>query len=144
MTDHVRVSGEISLGFEWSTQLDDEYSREVVEDDLVLWRPGLTIWIAVWGGGDFDSADQRLESLREDIDPAAHDFDEWDDHDGDVLYLSFRLEEPDSDESSNPGAPALYGFVVSEETHVQFAAYGDDETAVASARAVLGAIRLEG
>jgi hypothetical protein len=43
------VSGDYALTEEWAIHLPEKFARRVEEGNLVLWRPGLTIWLAAWG-----------------------------------------------------------------------------------------------
>ena len=44
--------------------------RRVDDGNLVLWRPGLTIWVSAFAG-DLRPAADKLAACKQDIDPAA-------------------------------------------------------------------------
>ena len=43
------VEGNYRLTREWTIDLPGKFNRRIEDDDLVIWRPGLTFWIAIWG-----------------------------------------------------------------------------------------------
>ncbi len=115
------VSGRYQMTKEWSIELPGEFNRRFEEGDLVIWRPGLTIWIAVWGNENGQSARARLNEVKATMSPEAFDMDESED--SGVLRFSYRLNE----ESEDKRVPALYGFAFGETGQVEMGIYFDHE-----------------
>ena len=54
------VDGHYQMTSEWSLNLDQPHNRRIEEQQLVIWRPGVTLWISVWGNDNHESIDERL------------------------------------------------------------------------------------
>ncbi len=129
------VSGEYQLTVEWRTQLPEAFNRRVEDGDLVLWRPGLTLFLVVWNNDESETQSERLEWLRGDLAQEATDV-RVESAQG-ITRLTYRLAEPSDDDRR----PALYAFVIGEGGHVQLAAYFDDEADLAVSLAVVEGLR---
>lgn len=105
---------------EWSVMLPGKFNRRIEDGDLVIWRPGFTIWTAVWNNVDGKFREDCLAWIKRDISEGAFDLVEARD---DVLRLRYRLAE----ESDDDRVPAYYCFAISDRSHVQMAMYFDDE-----------------
>jgi hypothetical protein len=117
------VSGEHRMTEDWSIALPTgDFQRRIEEGSLVLWRPGLTAWIDVYG------ATRSLASVREVMSADAFDVRE------DARTLTYRLRESND-------AFSLYGFVVGRSGYVQLAVYFDREADLETARATAAAPR---
>ena len=115
------VEAEYQMTRDWAITVPAPMNRRFEEKQLVLWRPGLTAWIAVWGDGKFDSAQDRLKWIKETASKDAYDRQESSRQQ--VTYYSYRLAEPAEDRR----VPALYCFAVGSTSHVQLAVYFDRE-----------------
>jgi hypothetical protein len=123
---------------EWSITLGQPMNRRFEDDSLVLWRPGLTAWITVWGNPKLESPTIRLGKLKQMSAPARYDDKEW--TNGDLIYYTYRLQEGPDD-----GKPAaLYGDVIGIAGHIQIAVYFDDEASLAAAAGLIGRITSSG
>jgi hypothetical protein len=60
------VQGDHALTATWKIHLPEQFARRVAEGSLVLWRPGTTIWLTVWGNDNNETQAQRLASIKED------------------------------------------------------------------------------
>lgn len=129
------VEGVYRLTEKWSITLPGPFNRRIEDGDLVLWRPGLTMWIAVWGNDERETTSARLEWLRGDASEEAYDFLE--EEDGGLLRFSYRLAE----ESEDDRADALYCFAIADESHVQMAVYFDREQDLETAQALWRSLR---
>jgi len=119
--DFPLIDGHYKMTEEWSIFLPQPVHRRVEDGSLVLWRPGLTLWINMWGNDTKETADEQLARIRSDRSPDC--FNEiYEEEDG-LLRLSYRLQEDTSDER----VAAFYGFVVGVSGHVQMAVYFDEE-----------------
>ena len=124
------VEGKYQMTEDWSISLPGKFNRRFEDGSLVIWRPGITAWIVIWGNDDKESAQERLKAIRTDIDPAAFDFEEK--ADGSILRFAYRLNE------KRDGAVvyALYSFAFSETGHVQMAVYFDSESDLETAKSM--------
>jgi hypothetical protein len=132
------VDGRHRLTDAWTLQLPAPCNRRVDDGDLVLWRPGLTAWIAVWHNDNGTSIDERVGWVREDQSPGAYDAADHS-HDG-IRFYSYRLDEADADADGAP-TPALYGYAYVDSGHVQMAIYFDDEADAVVAQAMFSSLR---
>lgn len=115
------VSGTYRLTPDWTIDLPFEMNRRIEDSDLVLWRPGFTVWLAVWGNDHEERESERILRIYSDLSPQATDIHYQPDQS--PARLSYRLHE-----TQDGGAVfALYGFVVSETGHLQIAFYCDSE-----------------
>ncbi|MCY0964086.1 hypothetical protein [Parathalassolituus penaei] len=128
------IEGRYQMTKEWSVTLPEKFNRRIEDGDLVIWRPGVTLWIAAWGNDKNENADVRLKATRDDISPKAFDIQtSKTDH---ILRLTYRLRE-----GNEQGAvPAYYCFAFGDTGHVQMAIYLDHERDVKSAQTICGSL----
>jgi hypothetical protein len=98
-----------------------KFNRRIEDGDLVLWRPGITLFVAIWNNDQAESIADRFAWLREDMNPES--FDTIEEDLGDRRRFAYRLREDSDDEH----VPALYAFTVAADSHVQLAVYFDAE-----------------
>lgn len=128
------IEGRYQMTKEWSVTLPEKFNRRIEDGDLVIWRPGVTLWIAVWGNDKNESANVRLKTIRDGISPKA--FDIQTSQKSHILHLSYRLKE-----GKDQGAvPAYYCFAVGDTGHVQMAIYLDSEQDAKSAQTICGSL----
>ena len=128
------VEGEYQLTDEWSVSLPGKFNRRIEDDDLVIWRPGVTIWVAVWRNADGKTPVETLDWIRRDISPDAYDIEVS--RSANVIRLSYRLEETEE----QGAVAALYGFAIGLDSHVQMAIYLDQEADVGQAQDILRSV----
>ena len=89
--DYPVVSGSYRLTPNWTIDLPFEMNRRTEDSDLVLSRPGFTVWLAIWGNDHDESESERMGRIYSDISPQATDID----YQPDQLpaRLSYRLYE---------------------------------------------------
>ena len=116
------IEGLYQITRDWSVTLPSAFNRRVEEGDLVIWRPGMTIWTAVWGNDDNKSEEERISWIKTDISSDAFDISE--EKEGDVIRLKYRLVEDTGDDR----IPAYYCFAVGKTGYVQMAIYFDSES----------------
>jgi len=114
------VVGRYEMTREWTVTLPGRFSRRIEDGSLVLWRPGLTVWVVVWGNDHAETRQSRLEWLRGRKSPKAFDEEVLDEIG--VTRYAYRLTE-DRDAGV---VHALYAYAVGENGHVQAAIYFDD------------------
>lgn len=128
------VEGRYQMTKEWSVTLPGKFNRRIEDGDLVIWRPGTTMWVAIWGNDKKETKESRLKRIRADISPQA--FDVETSNTSNVLRLSYRLKE-----GNEQGAvPAYYCFAAGDSGHVQLAIYLDHEKDIKSAHAICGSL----
>jgi hypothetical protein len=122
------VEGDHALTATWSIHLPERFARRIEEKSLVLWRPRLTIWITAWNNDHGDPQAKRLAGIKESASP--NRFDEHEDRPKNLTRYSYRLR----DQSDDGPVESLYGFVISDDGHLQMAIYFDDPADDAVAR----------
>jgi hypothetical protein len=128
------IEGKYQLTDDWSLALPEKFNRRLEGEDLVLWRPGFTIWIAVWDT-DNTSPAERLKRIREDISSNAFEFEN--EKDQQTLRFSYRLIE----EREDNVVQALYCFAIGKNGHMQMAIYFDDESDLRLAKMIWRSVR---
>ena len=138
------VEGDHALTATWTIHLPEQFARRVEEGSLVLWRPGVTIWLAVWGNDKNETQAQRLAWLKEEASPAR--FDVRESVGGGrtrvtrVTRFSYRLR----DESDDGPVESLSAFVLSDNGHLQLSVYFDDVADAARAQKIVDSVTLRG
>jgi hypothetical protein len=128
------VEGDHALSAQWSIRLPERFARRFEEGSVVLWRPGLTIWLTAWNNEHGDSQSKRLSGLKEAISPER--FAEQEDTPENLTRYSYRLR----DENEDGPVESLYGFVISDDGHLQLAIYFDDLADEAEARQLVAGV----
>lgn len=109
------VDGHHALTKTWSLTLPQPFARRIEDGSLVLWRPGITLWIAASTNDQRESQAVRLANLAEAISPGARDR-----HDhvaGGVTRMRYRITED---------AETLMALAIADAGHLQVAVYFDD------------------
>jgi hypothetical protein len=116
------VDGEYRLTDTWSIHLPELFARRIENGSLVLWRPGLTVWLVAWGNDTSETQASRLAGIKQSASP---DRDaEQESKGGGITRYSYRLR----DESDERPVESVYGFVIDDGGHLQLAVYFDDPT----------------
>lgn len=123
--------GRVALTPEWTIDLPLACKQRFEESQIVLWRPGLTIWISVWGNDTNMSREERQQKFAEDA--SACKYDESVVKNDALCYYSYRIDE----ESADQRAPAFQGFAFADHGHLQLSIYFDDESDAALATNIL-------
>lgn len=129
------VSGEYQLSTNWTITLTQEMNRRVEDQNLVLWRPGITVWMSLWGNDHEETIRERLEWFQSVTSPYAFDVSVRAD-DTPARY-SYRLNE-DGEEGT---VFAFYGFALKEDGHLQIAIYVDREGDLTDAKSLFDSLR---
>jgi hypothetical protein len=128
------VQGDYALTATWAIHLPEQFARRIEEGSLVLWRPGLTVWLMAWGNDHGESQARRLTRIKEAASPAR--FAERENSANDITRFSFRLH----DENDDGPVESLYAFVINNEGHLQIAVYFDDPADEAKARLLVDSV----
>jgi hypothetical protein len=129
------IEGEYQMTKNWSVTLPDRFNRRFEDNDLVLWKPGFTVWVTVWGNTHDESREARLAKLNHEISKEA--FDTQVVHENGILRLAYRLKEAAKDTR----VAAFCGFAVGSSGHVQVGIYFDDEGEVELAKTIWRSLR---
>jgi hypothetical protein len=129
------VEGDHPLTTSWSMHLPERFARRVEDGQLVLWRPGLTIWLTAWNNDHGESQGKRLAGLKKSISPDR--FAEQESQAKNLTRYTYRLR----DENEDGPVESLYGFVISDDGHLQMAIYFDDPKDEAEARQLVESVR---
>jgi hypothetical protein len=128
------VDGDHPLTRNWSIHLPERFARRVEDGQLVLWRPGLTIRLTAWNNDQGESQGTRLAGLKTSASPAR--FAEHESQARNLTRYSYRLR----DENEDGSVESLYGFVMSDDGHLQMAIYFDDPKDAAEARRLVESV----
>jgi hypothetical protein len=104
----------------WSIHLPEPFARRVEDGQLVLWRPGLTIWLAAWGNDHNETQAARLAWIKAEASPAG--FDARESAGCGVTRFSYRLR----DENEDGPVESLSAYVIGDDGHLQLSVYFDD------------------
>ena len=113
------VEGDYALTPTWSIHLPEPFARRVEEGSLVLWRPGMTIWLNIWGNDHQESQDERLARIIQSASPGRSS-EQQSIADGITRYR-YRM----SDKNEGGTVEALYAFILNEDGYLQMAVYFD-------------------
>ncbi|MEO8702441.1 MAG: hypothetical protein ABI867_20525 [Kofleriaceae bacterium] len=113
------VDGRHQLTDQWSLELPSQFARRIEEGSLVLWRPGLTIWLDAYGNDHRTSRTQRAKEMRSEISQRAVNIRET--ADNKITRLVYRLTES----NAKGTLEAVYSFSFSDDGHLQMAVYFD-------------------
>lgn len=122
------VEGEYQMTKDWFITLPGKFNRRLNKDQLVIWRPGITIIVFVWNNDLDESQDQRLAYIKRQMSKQAFGAERV--MDGKMLRYAYRLTE-NRDEGV---VHALYAYGIGENGHVQAVFYVEDETDLEMAR----------
>ena len=132
------VSGSYKLTNNWSVDLPIELSRRIEDGDLVLWRPGLTFWIAIWGNDSEESQEDRVLEILKMANTARTE--QQVERDGTLTRLTYELTETDPErEHSIYGS--ISGHVLADTEHVQISSYFDTPEARSLGYRVIHSVR---
>jgi hypothetical protein len=124
------VEAHYQMTKDWSVNLPTKFNRRFEDRNLVIWKPGFTIWTTVWDNDKLESPDERLAWIRDDSSPGA--FDEVTETSNGLLRHSYRLKE----ESDDDRLPAFYCHAIGKDGHVQMAIYFDSPDDLDAAQAI--------
>jgi hypothetical protein len=128
------VEGDHPLTSTWSIHLPEPFARRLEDRSLVLWRPGLTIWLTAWNNDHGQSRTERLARIKEVS--SAKRFEE---HEGETDRLTryrYRL----LDENDDGPVESLYAFIISDSGHLQLSVYFDDPADASKARQLVDSV----
>jgi hypothetical protein len=122
------VEGDHVLTETWVIRLPEPFARRLEEGSLVLWRPGLTVWLTAWNNDNGESQAERLARIKKAA--SKKRFAEHELKADNVSRYSYRLR----DENEDGEVESLYAFVINDDGHLQMSIYFDDPADEARAR----------
>jgi hypothetical protein len=123
--------GRVGLSGEVSVHLPRAFKQRFEDRQMVLWRPGFTIWLSLWDNPRGESVEQRKAGFAAAASPDK--FDEIEAAEEERLYYSYRLAEHAADNR----AAAFYGFAFYDTGSLHLSMYFDREVDVELAQAIL-------
>jgi hypothetical protein len=120
--EFLSIHGQYKLDKEWTLTLPTEFKTRIEDGDLVIWKPGLTFWITIWGNAQSRSVAYRLKNIKEESAPKKAN-EIMNESNGQVLY-SYELIERDEERLIKEYL-AIYAYKISDSGHVQITAYVD-------------------
>ena len=112
--------GVVQFADNWSLNFEQKHFRRTEDGSIVFWRPGFTMWIAVWPLQAAETTESCYGDVKEGISPKAFDLTE--EVEGSVLKCAYRLDE----ESDDRRLPGFYCYAVGPTDYVQMAIYFDE------------------
>ena len=128
------VQGDHALTGTWTIHLPEQFARRVEDGSLVLWRPGLTIWLVAWGNDNNETQAERLAWIKGEASAAR--FDAREAVAGGVTRFSYRLH----DENEDGPVESLSAFVIGDDGHLQLSVYFDDAADAAKAQQLVDSV----
>lgn len=128
------VEGDYAVTGNWQIHLSKPFARRFDKGSLVLWRPGLTLWIAAWNNDDHQSQAVRLAQLRGWASPAR--FDTRESTSDGIARFSYRLRE----ESAGRIVNSIYAWMIWGDEYMQLAVYYDDVSDAAVAQSLVDGV----
>lgn len=128
------VDGDHGITETWSIHLPERFARRIENGSLVLWRPGLTIWLEAWQNDHDETQADRLDWMKDVASPSRFDIRES--TSGGVTRWSYRL----LDRNENGPVESLYGTVISDDGHLQIAVYFDEAADAAEAQQIVDSV----
>jgi hypothetical protein len=128
------VQGDHALRAIWSIHLPEPFARRTEEGSLVLWRPGLTIWLTAWNNDHGESQAKRLAAIKKST--SKDRFAEQEGKANNVTRYSYRLR----DRNEDGPVESVYAFVMNDDGHLQMAIYFDDPADEAKARQLVDSV----
>lgn len=130
------VQGDHALTDMWNVHLPAPFARRIEDDSLVLWRPGLTIWLAPWLNNHNQTQSKRLATIKGMVSPEGYDARES--VHGGVTHFSYRLR----DDNENGPIESLNAWAISDNEQLQMSIYFDDPTDATVAQQIVDSISI--
>jgi hypothetical protein len=125
------VEGHYRLSREWSLHLPCKVNRRTGDGNVVLWRPGLTLWATIRDNLQGESRLQR--AARQKLQPGARPDSVEETWKEQLLFLSYRL---DDDACLAVGGPVYCCHAFGDDSHVDFVAHYEHEAELKLAQAI--------
>ena len=128
------VDDRFQVTAEWSIALDQPYNRAEQGSELVLFRPGFTIWVSAWPNENGDSIDQRARWIAAETSRGAYDVVTG--SRGPLFRHAFRLDEV----KAEGVLQGYFGYTVAAGGHLQMAIFFDNQEDLATAKSIVESV----
>ena len=71
--DYPIMEGKYRMTADWSVTLNQPHNRRIEDGSLVIWRPGFTVWVNVWGNDNNQTIEERVKRIQSDVSPSAYE-----------------------------------------------------------------------
>ncbi len=133
--DFPLVEGKYQMTQEWFITLDQKHKQRVDEGSLVLWRPGFTIWINVWGNDNDESIAERLKWISAESSSEAFEVNSTKKEN--TYEYSYRLNEIENGRTTY----SYNGYILSNDSYVQITVYFDSENESSRAKSIIESVK---
>jgi hypothetical protein len=130
------VEGDHPLTATWAIHLPERFARRIEDGSLVLWRPGLTIWMTALNNDRSQSQAERLEWIKSEASP-----ERWAERESSangVTRFSYRLR----DQNDDGPVESLAAFIIGDDGHLQISIYFDDPADEVTAQKLADSVSL--
>jgi hypothetical protein len=128
------VNGTYQMTEEWAITLNEPHNRRIEDGSLVIWRPGFTVWVNVWGNDNNKTITERAAWLKEGISQESFELEES--KSNSLVRIGYRINE-----KSLEGTVYSYnGFAINSNGYVQISIYFDAEGDAAVAKNVFNSL----
>ena len=131
------VSGKYQMTNEWSIVLPSEFNRRFEDGSLVIWRPGITLWIDARNNDDNQSIEERAAWANDTKSTKAYDIEEI--KEKSIYRVGYRLAE----ESEDQRAASFNGYAIGNDGHIFISIYFDNESDAENAKQIWKSISNE-
>ncbi|MGH1421861.1 MAG: hypothetical protein ACRBEQ_08585 [Hyphomonas sp.] len=131
------IEGNVRLTDRWALTLPRQFNRRMEEGNLVIWHPGLTVWLSAWGTEDGLSIAERVADAKANAAKSATDWTE--ETEGDVTRLSYSLTETREEGQT---VYSLNAFAYTADGQVLAAFYTDDPAQILTAKEIAKSVRV--
>ena len=115
--------GTVQIINNWSFNVSTRMLRRYDKGSLVIWRPGLTIWLETYSSNDI-SIKSRVEKILRPASPERYDLKEV--HQDEMSKIRYRLDE--CIEGKKQSSAYIFGFTDTQEINISI--YFDDQESI--------------
>lgn len=130
------IEGAVQLTDRWALTLPRQFNRRMEKGNLVIWHPGLTIWLSAWGTEDGLSIADRVADAKANAAESATDWSE--ETENGVSRLSYSLSETKEEGQT---VYSLNAFAYTTDGQVLAAFYTDDPAQILVAKEIAKSVR---
>ena len=124
------IKGQYQITEDWKIFLPEKFNRRFEDNQLVIWKPGFTIWIVAWENNKNESIEIRQKHFLEIMSSEAFELEK------ESSYFSYRLTENHDGDIVH----AYYGLMFNQSGHIQMGMYFDDESDLKLAKEIFKSI----
>jgi hypothetical protein len=128
------VKGEHELTPTWTIHLPQLFARRIEDGSLVLWRPGLTVWLCAWRNDRGESQAERLANFKKSASETR--FAEREVVADGITRFDYRTRG----KSGDAEVESLNAFIFSDDGYLQAGIYFDDPADETTARRLVDSV----